>query len=235
MNEILLVATGFLSTFFVYVAWKLGEERLYTAIVAFLILIATVGGKLVEFFGHETNTGNIFYAAVFLATYFLIERFGKAKGLRSIWIATIVVVFYTILAQLSVLYVGTSGTGSFSAAVSVVFASSLRVTFASVVAFVASQTFNVYLYTYLRERFKNKYLWLRANTANALAQILDSGIFFLVAFGGVVAPENISDIIATGILIKIAYMALASPLLYLNVEEREENHEDAAITLRWQR
>lgn len=70
MNELLLIVIAIMSALFVVVGWRLGKERLYTVIVIFLLLIVAVGGKVVSFFGYETNTGNIFYASVFLATYF---------------------------------------------------------------------------------------------------------------------------------------------------------------------
>jgi queuosine precursor transporter len=232
MNEVLLLITGVLSTFFVYIAWRIGEERLYTTIAVFLILIATVGGKLVEFFGFETNTGNIFYAAVFLATYFLIERFGKEKALRSIWIAAIIIVFFTLLVQISILYEGTGKTSALNDALRTVFTDSIRITLASLIAFVASQAFNIHLYSYLKQRFAGRNLWLRANASNAAAQILDSLIFFVIAFGGMVAPDNMSEIIATGILIKIVYMMLASLLLQHNRIEQIDGVGHSTITLR---
>ena len=93
-NELILLLTAVVSAVFVFTAWRFGKERLYSAIIVFLILIASLGGKIVTFAGHPTNTGNIFYASVFLATYFLIERYGKREGIRSIWIGVVWVVFF---------------------------------------------------------------------------------------------------------------------------------------------
>lgn len=234
MNEFLLFLTVILSTLFVYITWRIGaEERLcYTTIAVFLILIASVGGKLVEFFGHETNVGNIYYAALFLATYFIIERFGKRGGIRSLMVGAVIAVFFSALVQIAILYEGTESSAALNEALSTVFASSLRVAFASLVAFLVSQSVNILLYIYLKERAQGRYLWLRANATNVLAQIVDSAIFFLIAFWGIVAPENITDILLTGILIKVVYMMLASPLLYLNRVEQEQGKDYAAITVR---
>jgi len=65
MNELLLAGSSLASALFTTLMWKLGKNRLYAAIIVFLILIASVGGKLVPVFGHVTNSGNIFYASVF--------------------------------------------------------------------------------------------------------------------------------------------------------------------------
>lgn len=223
MNELLLCLTAILCVAFVYGAWKFGKEHLYSVIIVFLILIATVGGKIVLFFGHETNTGNVFYASVFLATYFLIERYGRRVGIYSIWVGIIAVSFFVAFVDITVALVGADSTAPLNAALAVAFAPVSRVAFASLLAYACSQNLNVYLYLYLKRRMGHSYLWLRANISNVVSQILDSIVFFTVAFLGVVAPSGIWDIILTGFVIKIVYMMLASPLLYLNnIEERDD-------------
>ena len=62
--------------------------------------------------------------------------------------------------------------------------------------------------------------------------MLDSTVFFFVAFWGVVAPENIWDIILTGYLIKVFYMMLVSPLLFFNRVEEEEGAGYSVILFR---
>lgn len=231
MNESLLLVNGIVSTFFVYVAWKIGEERLYTAIVVFLILIATTGGKLVEFLGHETNAGNIFYASVFLATYFFLERYGKAGGIRTLWLSVIIVASYAGLVQLAILYEGAASTAALNDALDVVFGDSIRVTVASIFAYIVSQFANIHLFCYLKKRMQQHNVWLRANISNVFAQIIDSAIFFPIAFFGI-NVTNIWDIIITGLFIKIVYMVCAAPLLYLNRLEFEEQKEFNSIRLR---
>ncbi len=232
MNELLLLATALISAAFVAVGWRLGKERLYSVIIVFLILITAVGGKIVLFFGHPTNTGNIFYASVFLATYFLIERFGPRDGLYSIWVGIAAVIFFSVLVQLTVALVGSDTTAPLNSALAAAYSSAPRVALASLVAYTFSQNLNVWLYLFLKRRYNGAHLWLRANIANIVAQVLDSVIFFVVAFWGVVAPSGIGDIILTGLAIKILYMMVASPLLYLNrIEEEEDSNGNVAITL----
>jgi queuosine precursor transporter len=163
MNELLLMLTGIISAGFVYVAWSMGRERLYGVIVIFLILIASFGGKIVEFFGFETNTGNIFYASVFLATYFFIERYGRREGVYSIWVGIAGVVFFLALVQITVMLRGAEATSALNSAVAAAFEPMSRITLASLVAYALSQTLNVYLYALLKKRMNGTYLWLRAN------------------------------------------------------------------------
>lgn len=231
MNEALLFFTAIASSLFVVVAWRLGKERLYSAIIVFLILIAMVGGKTVEFFGFATNTGNIFYASVFLATYFLIERYGSREGIRSIWIGLIAVSFFSLLAYLTVSLTGTPETAELDAAFEIAFSPLARLTFAALIAYAISQTLNVYLYSYLKERLNGGYRWLRANATNAAAQLVDSVVFFLVAFAGVVPFANVVEVLLVGFSIKVIFMMFAAPLLQLNRFE-EVDSESAAIAIR---
>lgn len=232
MNELILILTAILSIALVLIAWKLDKERLYSAIVIFLILIASVGGKIVEFFGFATNTGNIFYASVFLATYFLIERYGRREGIRSIWIGVIAVIFFSILARITSVLFGSASTDGLNAAISITFAPVLRLAFASLLAYTLSQSFNIHLYIYLKGRWKGARLWLRANISNALAQLLDSAVFFVIAFWGVVPFASVWEVLATGFVIKVVFMMLASPLLYLNTVEEEDGGSASSIAIR---
>lgn len=232
MNEALLFLTALCSSIFVLIAWRSGKERLYSAIIVFLILIAAVGGKIVEFFSFATNTGNIFYASVFLATYFLIERYGTREGIRSIWIGVVAVAFFSLLARFTSALIGSDSTTELDAALSVAFSPLFRVTFASLLAYTVSQSLNVHLYIYLKERFKGAHLWLRANLTNAAAQLVDSIVFFLVAFWGVVPLASVGEVLITGLVLKIAFMMLAAPLLYLNNVEENDGEGVAVIAIR---
>ncbi len=232
MNELLLLGQAAVSTAAVLVTWRFARDRLYGAIVIFLILIAIGGEKLISVFGHITNTGNIYYAGVFLATYFIIERLGKRQGIYSIWASVIFVAFFFAFIQFIVQFQGSPVTANFNTALDTTFEPFSRLTSASLIAFVLSQNLNVYLYIYLKERWNGEKLWLRANIAGLAAQILDSVVFFTIAFWGVVAPANVADIIFTGLVIKVLFIAATTPFLYLNRVESEESGGYSQISLR---
>ena len=231
-NEALLLVEACLCAGFVFVAWKLDKNRLHGLIIIFLILIATTGGKVIEIFGHATNAGNVFYAAVFLATYFLIERWGTSEGFRAIGVGIVGVLFFTVFLQITVAFESVPGGAPFADALGVLFETTPRLALASLAGYAASQALNVYLYAALKRRFGGRHVWLRANVANAAAQALDSIIFFSVAFGGLVSSPAIADIILTGYAVKVAFMMLAAPLLYLNSVEEDERDGSAEITMR---
>ena len=232
MNELLLLGQAAVSTIFVLLTWHFARDRLYGVIFILLVLIGVGGGKLIEIFGHVTNTGNIYYGAIFLATYFIIERLGKRQGIYSIWLAVIAIAFFFILMQIVVSFASVPATAHFSDALSEAFSPFSRLTSASLIAFVLSQNLNIFIYIWLKERWNGARLWLRANIASFAAQILDSVVFFSIAFWGVVPSANVWGIIAIGFLVKVVYVALATPLLYLNRIESEDGGDYVEISLR---
>lgn len=189
-NEGLMLVSGALCAMLIFAAWKVSKERLYIAIVIFLILIATVGSKLVDVFGYQTNTGNIFYASVFLATYCLIERYGKNEGMRSIWVAITCVMFFAAIVSLTAALISDPATEDISKAISQVFSYTPRFALASLLAYAVSQTINVHLYIYLKEHFSLYSGWARANFSNAVAQVFDSLVFFCHCFLGRRLPSK---------------------------------------------
>jgi uncharacterized integral membrane protein (TIGR00697 family) len=231
-NALLLAIEAPLCASFVYLAWRLDKHRLHGLILVFLILIATVGGKVASFEGHMTNVGVLFYASIYLATYFLVERWGRREGLRTIGIGVAGLLFYMLFMQVSSAIERAPSPSPTSPALETIFPTASRIMLASILGFAVSQPVNVVLYSYLKRRMRGRGVWLRATVANAVAQALDSLVFFSIAFSATVPLAMVFDILITGYVIKVAFVALASPLLYLNsVEEDEGTDGTPEITL----
>lgn len=86
----------------------------------------------------------------------------------------------------------------------------LRIIIASISAFLLSQFLDVYLFNIL----KKKKLWIRNNTATIISQGLDSVVFTVIAFYGVLP---ILPIIITQYIFKIIYSLADTPFCYLGV------------------
>lgn len=231
-NDLTLLLMAIATAGVVFVAWRFDKERLYASIIMFLVLIALTGSKLVTFLGFETNAGNIFYAGAFLATYFIVERHGKREGVKTIGTTVVAMVFFLTLLTLALSLKSVTGAAPGDDQLAQALAPTLRIAFASTVSYVMSQSANLLIYLSLKKRYGHRYLWLRANIANAVAQVLDSFVFFTIAFAGVVAPANILEIMVVGFAIKVLFMACAAPLLYLNHVEEDTDGKFNTLVIR---
>lgn len=88
---------------------------------------------------------------------------------------------------------------------------SSRMMIAGIIAYGASQTLNVYIFTWLK-RGEGKLVWLRGMVAGVLSQTVDSLVFITIAFYGV-AP--IALILPGQLMAKVILSAVLTPPLIL--------------------
>ena len=214
-NEWLFVLSALTDILFVFFAARRGVELLLSTVAINLVLIAIFGAKLFTVFGLTTNVGNIFYACVFLATYFLLERGGHRLGVKAIWYGAAIVCFFALLSQFAAYFTGLTTSEGINSAVTTLFSFSPRVAFASVLAYIFAQSINIFIFERLKARTKGKALWLRSIAANIVAQLVDSLIFFSIVFFDLSGPLLVQTILS-GWLIKSFVTILGTPLLYLD-------------------
>lgn len=90
-----------------------------------------------------------------------------------------------------------------------------RIVFASMIAYIVSQTHDVYAFQFWRSVTNGKWLWLRNNASTMVSQLLDTLIFIFIAFYGVVPKEMLVKMIISQYAIKW-FIALAdTPFCYL--------------------
>lgn len=116
MNEMLVVGMALLDFTAIALVSRFGREWLYGLIGVNLILISTTGAKLIEHFGLITNVGNVFYAAVFLCLFLLIEQYGHRSAIRGIWLGFALLAFFIGMTQFVLSTVATSDTRAFDLA-----------------------------------------------------------------------------------------------------------------------
>lgn len=214
-NELLFVLTSLADIFFIFIVSRFKVEWLFATVIANLILVGIFGAKLITIFGLTTNVGNIFYACVFLATHFLLERYGKGVGMKTIWFGAILSLFFILMSGLATRFMGIPLNDLANGAILTLFSFSIRITFASILAFIFAQYINIFMYEYLKLHTKGKFLWLRSNVANIISQLVDSLIFFTIAFFDLPGTLLFQAILA-GWLIKVTVVFMGTPFLYID-------------------
>jgi len=218
-NEILFLLAALVDIIFVLIASWQGTEWLLGTVILNLLLVGIFGAKLVSIFGFVTNAGNVFYACVFLATHFILELRGRKAALRTIWVGVVFVFFFSALSQFAVMFNGSGLSQMANASLAGVFSFSFRVFCASILAYIFAQYVNISLYEWLRDRMDGKHLWIRSNGANILAQLVDSCLFFSIAFFDLPGPLLVQAILI-GWAVKTAVVLLGTPFLYLGTSKK---------------
>lgn len=219
----ILVAKVALDFGAVLLAHRLGREWLYATIVINLLLVSLVGAKLIEEFGFVTNDANVFYAAVFFATYLLLEHGKREDAIRAIGIGVGAVALFHILTGLSLMMQSLPETAGVSGMMDALYGVSLRIAIASLAGYIVAQLINIWLYTNWRER-SDMHWWFSLACIIAIAQLADSIIFFFIAFWGEVPSRLLVESMIAGYGLKVIVGVASIPLIYASYYFRDEVH-----------
>lgn len=174
--------------------------------------------QTVNLFGFAATLGNVVYATSFLITDILSENYGKNEARKAVWIGFYSLISMTILMNLTLLFVPLEG-DEFSLvtreATSTIFKLMPRIALASLIAYLLSQRHDVWAFHMWKKKFPGEnQLWIRNNLSTMISQIIDSGIFVMVAFYGVFESEVLFEIFITTYFLKWLVAAADTPFVY---------------------
>ena len=177
--------------------------------------------KTVDFFysPEPVALGTILFASTFLCTDILSEYFGKEKARINILIGFCAFLFMTLLMVITIGF-KPSSQDWVQESLANVFTPMTRFFIASMIAYIASQYFDVWFFSYLKKITSKKYLWLRNNLSTAVSSLVDNTVFSIFAWI-LLNPETVSvyNVIMIYILgtyiLRIFIALLDTPFIYL--------------------
>tara|TARA_B100001146_G_scaffold163883_1_gene144837 strand:- start:154 stop:858 length:705 start_codon:yes stop_codon:yes gene_type:complete len=179
-----------------------GKYGLYAAVILGIVLGNLQGGKVsqLEFFGYSftASMGAILYSGIYFATDVLNEKFGREEANRAVMLGFVANIAVMLTLLISVQFKPSQITGSaleVHNAISTLASYSPVFVIGSLIAYLVSQTFDVWIFHRIKVLTDGKYLWLRNNVSTIISQALDT---FLYTFVWVVGTE-LSFLAAFGI------------------------------------
>lgn len=194
-----------------------GKSGLY-AFAIFSTLLGNIAVcKCVDIFGLATTAGNVLYAATFLVTDILSEKYGKKEASRAVAYSFTIMVLWLAGTQL-ILSFEPNANDYIDSSLKVVFGLVPRVTAGSLAGFIVSQNLDVFLYHAIWKKTGSgkTRLWLRNNGSTLISQLVDTVIFTFVAFWGVYPQNVFFSILITTYLFKAIVAICDTPFMYLS-------------------
>jgi len=194
-----------------------------------LIVIANVISSKIIFVGEVGSVnligpaGVIVYASTFLITDIIGEIYGKEYSKK----AVITGFFANIIAVIAILiainwtpapFLSNEFLNSFNK----ILGFAPRIVLASMIAYLISQTHDVYAFHFWKRKTKGKHLWLRNNASTIVSQAIDTAVFITIAFYGLVANEVLLSMIFGQYVLKVFIALFDTPFIYI-----------ATLTWRW--
>lgn len=183
------------------------------------LLIANIlSAKIVTFWGLVIPAAIVAYPVTFLMTDIIGELWGKEQANQAVKIGFYCQLISLVMIGLAIL-LPVAPFADNQAEFKSILSSSFRVVAASLVAYLCSQSWDVWVFHKIREK-STKHKWIRNNVSTMTSQIIDTAIFITIAFIGVV--PNIWTMILSQYLIKVIYAALDTIPFYMLTKGSEK-------------
>ena len=230
--------TSYLSSLNTFVVWLIMLFFCFSSILIFLKLFSFAGlyvySALAVIFGNiqvlktvnffyspePVALGTILFASTFLCTDILSEHFGKDKAQKNVLIGFISFLFVTIVMLITIGF-NPSENDWAQESLENIFTPMSRFFIASMIAYLASQYFDVWIYSMIKNLTINRFLWLRNNISTILSSLIDNTVFSLLAW--IVLnpnPETFYNVIMIYILgtyiLRIFIAFIDTPFMYLS-------------------
>jgi hypothetical protein len=190
-----------------------------------------ISNKLIEipvefnFFGGQfgpfvTIVGILPWPVVFLLTDLLNEFYGYKAVRKLSWITAILIAYCFLIVGLSMEIPAVNIPGSNlsdDSAYNKVFGQAQMVIVGSICAFLVSQLLDASLFSWIKSKTGERFIWLRSTGSTLVSQLIDS---YIVLYIGFVLPGSLSfgdfmTIAPTNYVLKIFIAILLTPLIYL--------------------
>ncbi|WP_062308772.1 queuosine precursor transporter [Polynucleobacter sinensis] len=210
-------------------------DLLLASFVVVLLCSNFIGaGKAAEvdlpYFGKVVfGAGILFFPISYFFGDILTEVYGYSYDRRAVWAGFAALAFAAIMAQIAIALPVAPGSymASYQQGMEVVFGNSWRVVLASMTAFWFGSFANSYVLAKLKVWTEGRFLWLRTIGSTAVGELIDSSLFYVLAFYGIWPINEVIAVALAQYILKTSWEVLATPLTYQVVSylKRKENQD----------
>ena len=219
MNKVILGRKQWLFVFLagLFITNAVTAELISNKLIEIPIEFNLFGGKFGPF---VTIVGILPWPVVFLLTDLLNEFYGYKAVRKLSWITAILIAYCFLIVGLSMEIPAVNIPGSNlsdDTAYNKVFGQAQMVIVGSICAFLVSQLLDASLFSWIKSKTGDRFIWLRSTGSTLVSQLIDS---YIVLYIGFVLPGSLSfvdfmTIAPTNYVLKIIIAILLTPLIYL--------------------
>ncbi|MDD2807833.1 MAG: queuosine precursor transporter [Patescibacteria group bacterium] len=178
----------------------------------------------------HVSVGILVVPIMFLTTDIMTEVLGKKNAQRLVNTALLVMLFALAVTLISVLLPPDPTRQYFSQENYVsIFGISIRMTIASILAFVLAQHHDIWAFNLWKKITRGKWLWIRNNASTVVSQLIDSTVFMFIAF--YLTSPNFTAVYIWHLILpywifKIFFSFIETPFCYAGVKWLKESESD---------
>ncbi|MBM3127951.1 MAG: queuosine precursor transporter [Chloroflexi bacterium] len=197
--------------------------------VTALIVSNIITAKIVSFGGVILSAAIVIFPLSYIFGDILTEVYGYARSRQIIWIGFLCNAL-AVLAMQAGAWLPAADFWDGQAAYERILGYAPRLLLASLVAYLCGEFVNSFVLAKLKIVTRGKWLWSRTISSTILGQGMDTVIFTLIAFTGVLTADAMISITVTEWILKCLYEIIATPVTYAVVNflkrtEREDYYD----------
>ena len=173
------------------------------------------------------GAGILFFPISYFFGDILTEVYGYAYDRRAVWAGFAALAFAAIMAQIVIALPVAPGEymAQYQKGMVSVFGNSWRIALASMLAFWCGSFVNSYVLAKLKIWTQGRFLWVRTIGSTAFGELVDSSLFYVLAFYGIWPIQELIQVALVQYILKTSWEVLATPLTYwvVGALKRKEN------------
>jgi len=175
------------------------------------------------------GAGILFFPISYAFGDILTEVYGYAYDRRAVWCGFAALIFATLMSQVVIHLTPAPGQYNqhLQEGLETVFGNTWRIVLGSIVAFWSGSLVNAYVLAKMKIYFNGKHLWLRMIGSTALGELVDSSLFYMLAFYAIWPTEQVIKVAIVQYVLKTSWEILAVPITYKIVAflKKQENED----------
>ncbi|HZJ88667.1 MAG TPA: queuosine precursor transporter [Sphaerochaeta sp.] len=192
---------------------------LFALYITGMVLVNTVGSKIINLLGVRVSVGIFFMPVLFLVTDVVAEVKGREYANLFVRLSILMLVIVFVVTALFV-PITPHPSWDLQDAYRSVFGMSMRMSLASLISFAVSQNLDVWIFTFFKRLHKGDRLWIRNNVSTITSQFVDTVIFMFIAFwrmNPTFTASHVFSLIIPYWLFKVLFALIDTPFCYLGV------------------
>src|SRR6202047_1035169 len=158
--------------------------------------------------------GVLFFPISYIFGDILTEVYGYGRDRRVVWAGFASLAFASLMAAVVVHLPPSAMSRASQASVEAIFGNTPRIVAASIIAFLCGTFVNSYVLAKMKIWTQGRWLWTRIVGSTLCGELVDSVLFYFVAFYGRMTLPHLIAIMFTQYALKSGWEIIATPLTY---------------------
>ena len=162
------------------------------------------------------GAGVLFFPISYIFGDILTEVYGYGRDRRVVWAGFAGLAFATFMAWVVVSLppAGSDFMKSYQANLEGVFGNSWRIALGSMIAFFCGSFANSYTLAKMKLLTQGRHLWTRTIGSTLVGELIDSSLFYFIAFYGIWATGDLVKIVIAQYILKTTWEIVMTPVTY---------------------